>query len=532
MNNSELIVHMLQQAGVRWVFGIPSGPVLPLIEALGKSNVDFVLTANETSAGFMASTVGYLTGVPGVCISTLGPGATNLSTGVGSAWLDCVPLLAITCNVATPWMERRVQMRIDHHALFKPLTKATISLRDGQVGEKLNAAWALAVQEPPGPVHIDLPEDTAKARGEECMWCPPVAFKAPNLSDELAEIVASALRVASRPLVITGMTFTRSKVAQKLRYFLERQKIPFVTTLHAKGFLPESLPNFAGVIGRARRTDVRALTDRADLIIAVGFDPIEINYEEWVKSETPIIHVSSERAETGKDLRFLWNKACDFDDAIESLSRLVPNDYRWTTQELVEHRKVFESALRPTAANLAPHQVLDILRGTLPPDGILAYDVGAHTHQIASQWRTDLPKTLLATNGWSSMGYGMPAAFAAKLVHPERAVVCVVGDGGFQMTAGELSVARRLNLVVPTIVLNDGWLGLMKVKQERRKYRQSGVHLGTPPDSPPHYFGVPCCLAKTTEEFRRALSWAFSQSGPSVIEAFVEAASYSYTVFD
>jgi acetolactate synthase-1/2/3 large subunit len=130
------------------------------------------------------------------------------------------------------------------------------------------------------------------------------------------------------------------------------------------------------------------------------------------------------------------------------------------------------------------------------------------------------------------MGYGMPAAFAAKLVHPERAVVCVVGDGGFQMTARELSVARRLNLVVPTIVLNDGWLGLMKVKQERRKYRQSGVHLGTPPDSPPHYFGVPCCLAKTTEEFRRALSWAFSQSGPSVIEAFVEAASYSYTVFD
>ena len=130
MNNSDLIVRMLQEAGVRWVFGVPSGPVLPLIEALRQSSHPFVLTASETSAGFMATAVGYLTGVPGVCVSTVGPGATNLTTGVGCAWLDRAPVLAITCNVATPWLERRIQMRIDHHALFKPLTKATLSLRD------------------------------------------------------------------------------------------------------------------------------------------------------------------------------------------------------------------------------------------------------------------------------------------------------------------------------------------------------------------------------------------------------------------
>lgn len=532
MNNSELIVRMLEQAGVRWVFGVPSGPVLPLIEALSKSDLDFVLTANETSAGFMASAVGYLTGIPGVCVSTVGPGATNLSTGVGSAWLDCTPLLAITCNVATPWLERRIQMRIDHQALFQPLTKTTISLRNGQVGNKLNAAWALAVQEPPGPVHLDLPEDTAIAPAEECAWCPSLAAKRSNLAGEIAAVVASALQVASRPLIITGLTFTRTNAAQKLLHFVERQNIPFVTTLHAKGFLAESHANFAGIVGRARRTDVRVLTDRADLIIAVGFDPIEINYEEWVKRKIPIIHVSSETAEPGEDLCFLWNQACEIDSAVEALSRLAPNNNRWTMQEFVDHRRVLDRALRPAAAGLAPHQVLDILREKLPPDGILAYDVGAHTHQIASQWRTDQPRTLLATNGWSSMGYGMPAAFAAKLVRPESIVVCIVGDGGFQMTAGELALARRLNLAVPTIVLNDGWLGLMKVKQERRKYRQSGVYLGTPPDSPPHYFGVSCRPAKTAEEFRSALSWAFAQNGPSVIEAFVEAASYSQTVFD
>jgi acetolactate synthase-1/2/3 large subunit len=168
----------------------------------------------------------------------------------------------------------------------------------------------------------------------------------------------------------------------------------------------------------------------------------------------------------------------------------------------------------------------------LPADAILAYDVGAHTHQIASQWRTDRAKTLLATNGWSSMGYGMPAAYAAKLAHPDRAVVCVVGDGGFQMTAGELALARRLNLAVPVIVLNDGWLGLMKVKQERRNYPLSGVHLGTPPASPAHYFGVPCRPTKSAEEFRNVLDWALALGGPCVIEAFVDAESYSVTVFD
>ena len=175
---------------------------------------------------------------------------------------------------------------------------------------------------------------------------------------------------------------------------------------------------------------------------------------------------------------------------------------------------------------------MDILRERLPGDGILAYDVGAHTHQIATQWRTDLPRTLLATNGWSSMGYGMPAAYAAKLIYPHRTVVGVVGDGGFQMTAGELALARRLNLAVPVIVLNDGWLGLMKVKQERKHYPLSGVHLGTPPDSPAHYFGVPCRSAKTPEEFRESVDWAFALGGPSVIEAFIDAEAYSATVFD
>ena len=531
MKNTDLIVRLLEEAGVRWVFGIPSGPVLPLIESLRQSSVEFVLTASETSAGFMATTVGYLTGVPGICVSTVGPGATNLTTGVGCAWLDRSPVLAITCNVASAWLERRIQMRIDHQALFRPLTKATFSLCDGRVSEAVTQAIAIATREPPGPVHLDLPEDIAQANAGEVIGQRHNAIHFPDRSRELAETISAVLKKAQRPLLITGLTFTRSQAAHQLLQFVERQRIPFITTLHAKGFLPESHPHWAGVIGRARRTDVKAFIDKADLIIAVGYDPIEINYEEWV-GNTPIIHVSTETAERGEGLSLLWNESCDLDRAITAMGQLPAVANQWLPQEWQAHRESLDLALRPPIRGFAVQSVLDILREQLSDEAILAYDVGAHTHQIATQWRTDRPKTLLATNGWSSMGYGMPAAYAAKLVFPNRPVVCVLGDGCFQMTAGELALARRLNLAVPVIVLNDGWLGLMKVKQERKNYPLSGVYLGEPPDSPPHYFGVPCRPAKTPDAFRDALTWALALGGPSVVEAFIDVESYSSTVFD
>ena len=530
MNNSDLIVRALEQAGVRWVFGVPSGPVLPLIEALRRSSIDFILTASETSAGFMATAVGYLTGIPGVCVSTVGPGATNLTTGVGCAWLDRAPVLAITCNVGTAWLDRRIQMRIDHHALFKPFTKATISFRNHSADDAMRHAMAIAMEDPPGPVHLDLPEDVAQANAGSVAESRQEPSRQPESSPDLTTILSAALAQARRPLVITGLSFTRSRATRELLKFIERQRLPFITTMHAKGFLPENHPNWTGVIGRARRSDIKSFTERADLILAIGYDPIEINYEDWT-GKTPIVHISTEAAEPSTSLNFVWNKACDLDAAIEALSAMAPVANAWSTDEWRQLRLSLERALRPTGA-FATHHVLDALRAWLPLDGILSYDVGAHTHQIATQWRTDLPRTLLATNGWSSMGYGMPAAYAAKLVLPQRAVVCVVGDGGFQMTAGELAVARRLNLAVPIVVLNDGWLGLMKVKQERRNYPLSGVRLGDPPASPPHYFGVPCRPANNAEEFRDALAWASNLHGPSVIEAFIDADAYSSTVFD
>ena len=530
MNNSDVIVSELEQAGIRWVFGVPSGPVLPLIEALGRSAIEFVLTASETSAGFMASAVGHLTGVPGVCVSTVGPGATNLSTGVGCAWLDRAPVLAITCNVPSRWLGRRIQMRIDHHALFQPLTKASISFCEGPAADAVRRALALATAEPPGPVHLDLPEDVGQAASSGTGQAAAQKSHRFDRAAEVAKTVSAALACARRPLVVTGLTFTRSTAARDCLRFIERQRLPFVTTMHAKGFLPESHPNWTGVIGRARRSDVKRFTDRADLIIALGYDPVEINYEDWA-GDRPILHISTEAAEPAGGGHFLWNEPCSLDNSIRALSALPPNAHEWIADEWQRHRAALERALRPPTA-FSAHHVLDVLREWLPPDGILACDVGAHTHQIATQWRSDAPHTLLATNGWSSMGYGMPAAYAAKMVFPTRSVAAVVGDGGFQMTAGELALARRLKLTVPTVVLNDGWLALMKIKQERKNYPLSGVRLGDPPDTPAHYFGVPCRPAKNSAEFSAALNWASRLDGPAVIETFIDAESYSTTVYD
>ena len=534
MKNVDLIARTLESAGVKWVFGVPSGPVLPLIDALERTSVRYVLTASETSAGFMASAVGSLTGTPGVCLSTLGPGATNMATGVGCAWLDCAPLIAITCNVPTPWLERRIQMRIDHHALFAPITKATLPLRHDDVAERLAAALSIATAEPPGPVHLDLPEDvgTAEAPAEVAVAA-AVAAESSSSADSTAAVaaVADALAKSRRPVVMTGLGFTRSRATGELLSFVERQGIPFISTMHGKGWLPESHPNWAGVLGRARRTNVQRFINGADLVIAVGYDPIEINYEEWAGS-IPVVHVANQSADVDGSVNALFNEAVDMDEALRGIAALPPVANDWSVEEWAVHRAQLDADLRPETASMSAHRVLDALREKLPADGILVYDVGAHTHQIATQWRTDLPNTCVSTNGWSSMGYGIPGAIAAKLAHPERAVIGVLGDGCFQMTVGEMAAIRRLGLRLPIVVLNDGWLALIKLKQQGKSYGVDGSFLGESPAPPAEYFGVPCRTVRNEDELRDALNWCMSLDGPSVVEAFIDPDSYARTVYD
>ncbi|MFQ5693465.1 MAG: thiamine pyrophosphate-binding protein, partial [Nitrospinota bacterium] len=441
MNHAELIVAILERAGVRHAFGVPSGPTLPLMEAMRKGRLGYVLVAHEASAGFMADATGRLTGTPGVCVSTLGPGATNLSTGVGNALLDAAPVLAFTCTVATPWRRRRVQMRIDHHALFAQLTKASFVLEAGGVGETMREAVRVARSEPPGPVHLDLPEDVAALPAQEPVpeLAAPEGLPAPPAED--LRRVGEALAAAERPVAVLGLSLTRTRARDDLLAFLEDRGLPFVTTLMAKGFLPDDHPLNAGVIGRARRTDVRRFTDGADLVLGVGYDVIEINYEEWIREGVPVAAVDVRPPDVDDAVRLVAHASGDLGAALRVLRDLPGARTAWSAAEIAEHRRRFEANLRPSGYRFPPHEALDVLREELPEDGLVVYDVGGHLHQIASQWTARKPFAALSTNGWSSMGYAIPAALAAKLAQPDREVLAVLGDGCFQMTAGEMVTA-------------------------------------------------------------------------------------------
>ena len=534
MNNADLIVKTLKTAGIRHGFGIPSGNVLPLMEAMRTGGIEFVLTAHEGSAGFSADVTGRLTGAPGLCIATLGPGATNLSTGVGNAWLDRSPMITITCTLNTNQLGRRIQMHIDHETLFKPITKASFMLREGEIVETLQKALEIALTDPQGPVHLDLPEDVALAAATETAptQTPRVTYTR-EASDDAIEKAIPMIADAKRPIAVLGSTAMRMGNIDLLRDFVERNGIPFATTTMAKGLIDEDHPLSVGCIERGRRQVQRAFLRGADLIIGLGYDTIEVEYEAWI-ADVPLLQIDIDPVDTDSSVTVALEVTGNLDSTLTRLNIAKAAENDWTDTDIASHRDGFQSSLRPASESFTPHEAIDLVRAALPKEGILSFDVGAHTHQIASQWATYSPRSFLITNGWSSMGFGLPGAIAAKLAHPELPVVCLLGDGCFQMTCGELATALRQNLALPIVVLDDRWLSLIQIKQTRRQFGIYGTALDeVEVDAPPaHYFGVPVIAANTADELKNGLKTAFAASGPTVIEARVDPAHYMDTVFD
>jgi acetolactate synthase-1/2/3 large subunit len=318
-----------------------------------------------------------------------------------------------------------------------------------------------------------------------------------------------------------------------LQSVIERHGLPFATTTMAKGLIAETHPLSLGCIERARRQVQRELLRGADLVVGLGYDVVEVEYEAWI-GKAPLLSLDVEAVDADASVTIAHEVVGDLDTALAWLARQAPAPSGWPGDMAGRHRERFQRALRPASSGFAPHHAIDAVREALPRDGILAFDVGAHTHQIASQWTAHAPRTFLITNGWSSMGFGLPAAIAAKLACPERAVVALIGDGCFQMTAGEVAVARRLGLALPIVVLDDGWLSLIQVKQVRRSLGLYGTDLGEHPrvEPPGHYFGVPAVGVRSTDELTRALQQALAADHPTVIEAKVDPRQYLETVYD
>jgi acetolactate synthase-1/2/3 large subunit len=533
MNNADLIVATLKAAGIARGFGIPSGNVLPLMEAMRKGGIDFVLTAHEGSAGFAADVTGRMGNAPGLCIATLGPGATNLATGVGNAWLDRSPMIAITCNLNTDQLGRRIQMWIDHHALFKPITKASFRLEKGKIAETVKEAIRLAMSEPRGPVHLDLPEDVALAPARDDAAAMRALSKIlPPTGDMIAK-AGDLIAKARRPIAVLGSSAMRIVNPDLLRQVVERHNLPFATTTMAKGMIDEDHPLSIGVIERACRQVQRKFLRSADLIIGLGYDTVEVEYEAWI-GDTPLLQVDIETVDVASSVKVAHEVTGDLDAALTKLAALPASNNDWAPAVLAEHRRAFQAALRPETGSFSAHAAIDAVRRALPRDGLLSFDVGAHTHQIASQWTAHAPKTFHITNGWSSMGFGLPGAIAAKLARPDLPVVCMLGDGCFQMTCGEVAVAKRLGMTLPVVVLDDKWLALIKVKQIRRQFPLYGTALqnedyGKPPA---HYFGVPALAVHSAGALEFAVRNALRAGGPTVIEAVVDSEHYVDTVYD
>lgn len=526
---AERLVARLKAAGIKRVFGVPSGSWLYYMDAMRSGGVDFVLVAHESTAGFMADVTARITRVPGACYGTVGPGATNLSTGVGGALLDRSPLLAFTSEPPEKMIGRTVQMAIDHQELFRPLTKWTTRLAPDRVDQVMDKALQIACSDLPGPVHIGLPEDLGPretSSGPILKGLPPILSLGPA-SEEALAAMEKTFQAARRPVLAIGLTAARAGLGPLLLRIAERHTLPVILTPMAKGLISEEHPLYAGVLFHALSDRVAETHKEADLILAVGYDPIEFNYEDWMPS-VPLLSLDILPADIDRILYpEVMDVTGDIATSLRRLADLAPLKSAWDVQSIEKRKRSIFKAMEPPAGSFGPTAALAALREVLPQDGIMSCDVGAHIHLIGQMWRTPAPGLQLMTNGWSSMGFGIPAALAAKLCLPDRKVVSVMGDGGFQMMAGEMATARRLGLPVVFVILEDHSLDLIRLKQDKKGMPRYGTELSEP--DYPHadsVFGVPVLRAENSSDYREALDRAFRSDGPVIVEAAIQGSEY------
>ncbi|MGM0432925.1 MAG: thiamine pyrophosphate-binding protein, partial [Spirochaetota bacterium] len=522
------LVSLMEKQGIKHVFGVPSGGWLPYMDAMRQSEVEFVLVANEASAGFMATVYGWLTGVPGACYATIGPGATNLTTGLGSAYLDRSPVIAFTTEPADAMMDRTVQMAIDQQTLMKPVTKWTTRVQAATIDKTFERAVQVATSELPGPVHLALPED---------LWdkeVPKITDSLPAVTPQLGAPGSAQLNQmckrfsqAKRPLLAVGLTAVRFGLGETISNIAQRHNVPVVLTPMAKGVVTEDDPSYAGVLFHALSDRVAETHRQADLVVGIGYDPVEFNYEQWMP-EVELIHIDPIPADI--DIRSypqVTNVTGNPLYALEQLAELDPIQSAWDMQALDKRRKKMFDLMKPSGKGFGPLAALTILREQLPSDGIMTCDVGSHTHLIGQAWQTPHPFGQLMSNGWSSMGFGVPAAIGAKVARPDTSVACITGDGGFMMMAGEMATAARLNLTIVFVVFADRNLELIRIKQHRKGMNMYGTSLGdTSVTVHNSFFGVPVVTATDKETYREALVEAFKREGPTVIEAVIDASEY------
>ena len=529
---AETLAHTLRDAGVVRMFGLPGGEMLDFLEAARKAGIEFILTRHEAVAALMADAAGQIARQPGVCVSTLGPGALNLTLGVANAFLDRSPLIAITAAHATTARPIATHQNLDLNAVYRPFTKQTVTLDGVNTAATVRRAWRTAVEPRMGPVHFALPSDVA--RQEERQAEDPAGITLspdppPPPSRDALDRMAARIARARRPLVVLGLDLDPNTAPPAVRRFVDALGVPVFVTPKAKGILPEDHQRYFGVCGGlAGDAVVLEFFGKADLLVGVGFDPVESD-KLWHQT-MPLVSIGPLSIASGA-YRPALELTGDVVESLTTLAREAWGPYEWSDDECAAFLAHLERTLRPAsppAHGLSPYDVTRCLRDLFPPETIITTDVGSIKLLISQAWRSTRPMTFLESNGLSAMGYGLPAAMAAKLLRPDTPVLCTMGDGGFSMVFADLETCVRHRIHFVTVVFNDSALSLIDVAQKRRGYPDCGVRYGDVDFAAASAaLGAWSRRVRTIADLEAAVHEARSHEGPAVVEVMIDPAEYA-----
>ncbi len=527
MKGSDLFVKCLENEGVEYIFGVPGEEVLDLLDSLSRSKIKFIVTRHEHGAAFIADVYGRLSHKPGVCLSTLGPGATNLITGVADAYLDRAPLVAITGQADQEKTHKEAHQYIDVVGTFRYVTNWNTTIKRADfIPEIVRKAFDIAV-DAPGAVHIELPEDVAE---EETSKIPLQRKGKGHISspgDEELKRVAAFIKEASMPIILAGNGILREEASLELREFADKTGIPVATTFMGKGVIPADDELYLGSVGIHERDYIICGIDTADLVICVGFDHVEYSPRLWnPDGSKKIVHIHSDHP--GVDSSYLPEFIL-IGSVKESLKHLTTlcNFKKEVPEYFTKLKGQIESELESfkddTNFPVKPQKILYDIRKCLSRGDILISDVGAHKLWIGRLFPAYEPNTVIISNGLASMGFALPGAIAANLVLPERKIVVATGDGGFMMNLQELETAKRLGCSFAAVIFNDSMYGSIEWKAKIKFNRSFGVQFSNPDFVKlAESFGAKGIKVKRAEEFAPLLKKALEDGGIWVFDVEVD----------
>ncbi len=529
MKVSDLFVKCLENEGVRYIFGVPGEETDDLLFSLEKSSVKFIPTRHEQGAAFMADVWGRLTGRAGVCLGTLGPGATNLVTGVADAFLDKSPLIAITGQGGLARSQRESHQYIDAVTMFRPITKWNGSISEPDAtAEMVRKAFKVAEMEKPGATHLELPEDIAK---QDTARTPlrSIRVRRPDPDRKALSEAVALLKHSRQPLIIAGNGAVRKLASSQLRELVARCHIPVVNTFMGQGAISDASPESLFTIGLGFRDFVMEAVDQADLILTVGYDIAEYAPDRWnPKADKRIIHIDFTPAEVYTHYQPSVELVADISAILRELNALIakegcafdPSWYAPVRKRIAEDIASYD--LNEGQPFTVPG-VLNILRTIMGDDDLLISDVGSHKIWIARNFPVNCPNGCLISNGLASMGIALPGGVAAALQDPKRRIVAAMGDGGFLMNSQELETAKRLGVGFTCLVFNDNDYGLISWKQELVHGHSTGTRI-TNPDFKRYAesFGIKGYQPRTLAELKQQLREAVESRQLCVLEVPVD----------